>query len=52
MIPRSGNQDSTQRISGVEEMDILNPILDKQPGDEARVVEVSLRTGACITASF
>ena len=33
-------------------MDILDPILDEQPGDEARVVEVSPRTGACITASF
>ena len=55
VIPRSGDQDPTQRISGTswaEEMDILDPILDEQPGDEARVVEVSPHTGACITASF
>ena len=55
LIPRSGDQDPTQRVSGtswVEEMDIIDPILDEQPGDEACVVEVSPRTGACITASF
>ena len=55
VIPWSGDQDPTQRVSGTswaEEMDIIDPILDEQPGDEARVVEVSPRTGAYITASF
>ena len=33
-------------------MDILDPILDEQASDEARVVEVLPRTKACIMASF
>ena len=52
---RNSNQDATQRIPGmswVEEMDILDPILDNQPSDEAHVMEILPRTGACIMASF
>ena len=53
--PRNNDQDPAQRILGTswaEEMDILDPILDEQASDEARVMEVLPRTEACIMASF
>ena len=52
---RNSDQDATQRIpvtSWAEEIDILDPILDERPGNEARIMEVSPRTRVCITASF
>ena len=55
VTPQHSKQDSTQRIPGMnwaEEMDILDPILDDEPGDKARIVEVSPHTGTCITVSF
>ena len=53
--PRNNDQHPAQRIPGTswaEEMDILDPILDEQASDEARVVEVSPCTKACIMVSF
>lgn len=51
---RNSDQDTTQRIPGMSwvEMDILDPILDDQPSDEARIMEVSPHTGVCIAASL
>ena len=53
--PQNNDQDPAQRIPGTswpEEMDILDPILDEQPSDEAHIMEVSPCTEACIMASF
>ena len=55
ITPRSGVQEPTKRIpetSWAEEMDILDPILAEEPGDAARIVEVTPRTEACIKAGF
>ena len=52
---RNNEQEPPQRIPGIswaEEMDILDPIINEQAGDEARVGEVSPCTKACIMASF
>ena len=54
-MPRNNDQDPAQRIPGTswaEEMNILDPILDEQASNEARIVEVSPCTEVCITASF
>ena len=55
VTPQNSDQYPSQRIPGIswaEEMHILEPILDNQPDDEARVVEVSPFTRACIMVSF
>lgn len=51
----NNDQDHPKRIPGTswaKEMDIFNPILDKQAGDEAQVEKVLPHTKAFITETF
>lgn len=51
----SGPRDPAEKIPGLswaEEMVTLGPILEEEPSDAARIVEVAPHTKACIKASF